>query len=157
MTARHQGAQRPGAEVAAFARDTGLALAVLIGKVDRSDPAIPAHLAIARSRHLGSSDLCDLIDRAISAHAVALGRDLVAVDRAFLRAARDGGVNLLDNDVFARLAPIYKRRSDDPEMLAMLAVAAEAFSDAALDAAGAMLASDATWEAINRVQRPADY
>ncbi len=136
-------------------RDARFALAVLVGKVDRSDPAIPARLAIAKARNRGRDDLRGLIDRAVSAHAVALGGDLAAADRAYLRAMGAGGVNMFDDEVFGRLATIHARRKNDPIAMALFAFAAEAFADAAIDGAAAVLAGGATRNAIHAAQRRA--
>lgn len=135
--------------------DARYALAVIAGRVDLTDPAIAARLAVLKAWHFGDDGLRGLIDRAADMHVAGLERDPRAVDAAFLRAVAEGSVNFLDDPVWQRLEPIHERHKADAEMMALFAQASDAFADAALDAAAAVLVSSVADSAIEQARRRA--
>jgi uncharacterized protein with PhoU and TrkA domain len=94
-----------------------------------------------------------LIDRAAAVHAAAMEHDPRAVDATYLRAIADGAVDLLNDPVWQRLEPIHARHAHDAEMMALFELAALAFSDAATDAAAAVLAGPASETAIAKAMQ----
>lgn len=132
--------------------DVRFALAVLVGKIDRSDSSVPTKLALAKARHPAPDDLRDLIDRAAATHAVALARTPELADRAYLRAVADGAVELLEDGVWTRLELMHARYVNNPEVIALFELAADAFSAAVMDAVATMLAGPATRSAIQKAR-----
>lgn len=133
--------------------DAQFALAVIARRVDLTDPGIAARLALVRARYLGDEGLRRMVDRAASVHAAVLEGDPRAVDAAYLRAVASGAVDLLNDPVWERLEPIHGRHAHDPEMMRLFEEAAEAYSDAAVDAAAAVLSGPAADDAIRKAQR----
>lgn len=97
--------------------------------------------------------MCDLIARALEAHAEAFTRAEVAADRSFLSGLIDGSGDLLSEDTFPRMEPLFAKYPEGSEMFALLEAAAIKFGDAAEEAA--------TWAiarvAIDDARRRADY
>jgi hypothetical protein len=63
-----------------------------------------------------------------------------AKDRDYLNSLIDGSGDLLTQDTFAKLEPLFTRYEADPVMNALLERAAEAYADAALWAAAWVVA-----------------
>lgn len=64
----------------------------------------------------------------------------LAADRAYLESLIDGAGDLLAEDTFARLEPMFTTYEGDAEMMALLEKAATVYGDAAVAAAQAALA-----------------
>ncbi|WP_139140534.1 hypothetical protein [Variovorax boronicumulans] len=94
-----------------------------------------------------------MIDRAAAVHAAALDHDPRAVDAAYMRAIVEGVVDLLRDPVWERLEPIHARHEHDPEMMRLFELAALAFSDAATDAAAAVLTDPAAETVIAKARQ----
>lgn len=138
------------------ARDAHYALAVLVGKVDPTDPGISARLAIMKLRHPLEGVLHDLVGRAAAMHLAMLERDLRTADAAYLRAVDDGTVDCFASDVFMRLEAIHARYEYDAAIQALLDRAATAYADAAIDEAARVLAGPEAKRAINKARHTAD-
>ena len=91
----------------------------------------------------------DLIRRAFEAHNAAVERAEEAADRAYLKGLIDGSGDLLAEDTFARMEPMFAKYPEGSDMYATLERAAQAFSNAALEAATRFLAT----EEIERIRR----
>lgn len=66
-----------------------------------------------------------------------------AADRAYLESLIDGSGDLLAEDTFARLEPLFEKYAADPEMSALLERAATVYGDAAVAAAQSALSTQA--------------
>ena len=65
----------------------------------------------------------------------------VAEDRAYLEAMIDGKVDLFASDIITRLEPMFTVYENNFEMMTILNAAADVYSEAAIDAAKAALAT----------------
>lgn len=76
-----------------------------------------------------------------------------ASDRAYLESLIDGSGDLLAEDTFAKLEPMFAKYDADPEMKALLERAATVYGDTAIALARFVLAETATKEAIEKARR----
>ncbi|RYF61156.1 MAG: hypothetical protein EOO27_03095 [Comamonadaceae bacterium] len=88
-----------------------------------------------------------LLDNAREAHHEALARAEVAADRAILESLIDGTGDLLSEETFPRLEPMFSKYAVGSDMYALLEQAATAFSDAAEELAAWVLAGRVVDEA----------
>lgn len=110
--------------------------------IDPLAAGVVAKLAVLRAKYLAAQDggMLDLIARAGETHAEAAGRAEVAADRAFLNGLIDGSGDLLSEDTFPRMEPMFAKYPEGSEMFALLEKAAEVFGDAVQEVAAWVMA-----------------
>jgi len=73
-----------------------------------------------------------------------------AEDRAFLEGIIDGSGDVLSEDTFPRMEPMFMRYAEGSDMFALLEKAAEVFGSAVQDYAGWVLAGSVIGEAMSK-------
>lgn len=88
--------------------------------------------AVLRAKYQAARDdgMLDLIARARETYAEAVARAEVAADRPFLEGLIDGPEDLLSEDTFPRMEPMFAKYAEGSEMFALLEKAATVFGDA---------------------------
>ena len=132
--------------------DNPFALAVIAGSVDPADPSVAARLIVLRAKHAGRGDatMIGLISRAFAALAC-------ATDRAYLESLIDGSGDLLAEDTFTRLEPLFTKYEEGSEMYVLLERAATAYADRAVEMANFVLAEIEMKEIIERARYGGDW
>lgn len=132
-----------------YSADVRLVQDALTGRIDHDHPALPGRLVVMLARYRGRGDagMLDLIGRALEVHAEAVARAEEAADRAYLEGLIDGSGDLLSEETFPRLAPLFAKYAEGTEMFALLERAAGVFGDAAQELAAWVLAGIAIDEA----------
>ncbi len=124
----------------------------MLGHPDPMGPYVVGRLLVMRARSLarGDGDMLDLIRRAWDARIAALRLAEKGADTAYLNSLIDGSGDLLAEDTFARLEPMFEKYADDAEMKSLLERASTAYGDAALDEAARVLAGPEAEQAIKK-------
>lgn len=123
-------------------------LAVASGLADPLDePGLEARLAVLRARYGHIDRIGALLDDACDAYAEARARAEVAADRAYLESLIDGTEDLLSEDTFPRMTPLFTKYVEGSEMFALLEKAATVFGDAVQEVATWTLAGIAIEQA----------
>ena len=123
-------------------------MAVANGHVDTlKEHDVETRLAVLRGRYGHDGRMVELLDDARDAHAESVIRAEVAADRAFLNGLIDGSVELLSEDTFPRMEPLFAKYAEASEMFALLGKAAAVFGDAVQEIAAQALASSVIDEA----------
>ena len=123
-------------------------LAVANGHVDSlEEPGVAVRLAVLRARYGHIDRMAALLDEACDAHAEAVTSAEVAADRAYLNGLIEGTEDLLSEDTFPRLEPMFTKYAEGSEMYALLEKAATVFGDAAQEVATWVMAGFAIDEA----------
>lgn len=101
-------------------------------QIDPFAASVMARLVVLRAKYLAALDggMLDLIARALEAHAEAVTRAEVAADRAYLEGLLDGSGDLLSEDTFPRMEPMFAKYPEGSEMFVLLEKAAEVFGEA---------------------------
>ena len=110
--------------------------ALIQGHPDPMGPHILGRLTVLRALYLarGDDDMLDLLCRARDARAAASLRSEEDADRAYLNSIIDGSNEVLSEDTFPRMEPLFAKYSEGSEMFALLQRAATLFGDAVQDA-----------------------
>lgn len=128
--------------------------AVSNGLVDPLDePGVAARLVILRGRYGHIAGMASLLDDASDAHAEAVARPELAADRAYLESLIDGSGDLLSEDTFPRMEPMFAKYAEGSDMFVLLEKAATIFGDAVWEVAAWVIAGEAI--AVARVLRAA--
>lgn len=133
-----------------YEADARFLRALILRCADPLADGVMARLVVLRAKYLAALDggMLDLIARACETHAEAVARTEVAADRAFLNGLIDGTGDLLSEDTFPRMEPLFARYYEGSEMFALLQRAATLFGDAVQDAmcwAVAGISIDQAW------------
>lgn len=98
-------------------------------------------LAILRAQYMARLDggMLDLISRAWEVHDKAVARADEAEDIAFLNGIIDGSGDVLSEETFPRMEPMFAKYPEGSEMFALLEKAAEVFGDAVQEVAALAL------------------
>ncbi|MGI4779105.1 MAG: hypothetical protein ACRYGA_13490 [Janthinobacterium lividum] len=106
-------------------------------------------LAILHAQYTARLDggMLDLIARAWEVHDEAVARAEETADRAYLNGLLEGIEDILSEDTFSKLEPMFTRYAEGTEMFALLEKAAEAFGAAVHEVAAQALARFAIDEA----------
>ena len=88
--------------------------AVILGRVAPLDPSVAARLIVLHAQHHGDGDedLADLLGRASAAQTR-------AADRLYLESLIDGTGDLLAEDTFTRMEPMFVKYPEGSEMYAL--------------------------------------
>lgn len=115
-----------------YEADARFLQALLLRRIDPISDGVTARLVVMRARYLAAQDggMLDLIARAGETRAEAGARADVAADRAFLNGLIDGSGDLLGEDTFLRMAPMFAKYSEGSEMFTLLEKAASVFGEA---------------------------
>jgi len=110
------------------ASDASFLRSLILGGADPLASDLPGRLAVLAVQYRAFLDggMLDLIRRA----EVARARADEAADRAFLNGLTDGTGDLLSEDTFPRMEPMFAKYSEGSEMFALLEKAAAAFGEA---------------------------
>ncbi|MDM0018388.1 hypothetical protein [Variovorax saccharolyticus] len=127
-----------------YESDARFLRAMIVGRIDSLADGAMARLAVLRAKYSAALDggMLDLIARARETHAEAVARAEVAADRAFLEGLIDGTEDLLSEDTFPKLEPMFTRYAEGSEMFALLEKAATIFGDAAQELASWVIAGE---------------
>ncbi|WP_213957132.1 hypothetical protein [Variovorax sp. dw_954] len=111
--------------------------ALLLGHPDPMRPYVLGRLMVLRALYLtrGDEDMVDLLRRALDGRAAALQRADEDDDRAYLESLIDGTGDLLSEDTFPRMEPLFAKYPEGSEMFALLERAATLFGDAVQEVA----------------------
>lgn len=127
--------------------DIALLRLVAKGATDPADLGVPERLTILRARYGADPTVGPLIREAWDALLRAQERAEEAADRAFLNSLIDGSGDLLSEDTFPRMEPMFAKYTEGTPMYALLEKAAEVFGEAVQELACWVLAGVAIDEA----------
>lgn len=136
---RHQPRPRP--------IDLALLRLVAEGVTDATDVGVSERLTVLRARYGANPIVGPLIRNAWDALLRAQERVDEAADRAFLNGLIDGSDDLLSEDTFPRMEPMFAKYAEGTPMYALLEKAAEVFGEAVQELACWVLAGVAIDEA----------
>ena len=127
-----------------YEADARVLRALILRGIDPLADGVMARLVVLRAKYLAALDggMLDLIARALEVQAEAVARAEEATDRAYLESLIDGGGDLLSEETFPKLEPMFTRFADGSEMFALLQRAAEAFGEAVQEVAAWALAGE---------------
>jgi len=92
----------------------------------------------------------DLCRRTLEVYHVAVERAEEGVDRSYLECMLNGTDDLMSDDVFRTIEPMFARYAEGSDMYQLLERASQAFGAAALEVARWALAGD---DAVNIIER----
>ena len=115
--------------------DIALLRLVIAGVTDPLDLGVPQRLVVLRAQHGANRAIAPLVREAWDVLLRAHERAVEAEDRAFLNSLVDGSGNLLSEDTFPRMEPLFAKYAVGSPMYALLETAAIRFGDAAQAAA----------------------
>lgn len=115
-----------------YEADAHFLRALILRRIDPLADGVIARLAVLRAKYLAALDggMLDLIARACETHVEAVARAEVAADRAFLNGLIDGTGDLLSEDTFPRMEPMFTKYPEGTEMFPLLEKAVEVFGEA---------------------------
>lgn len=108
--------------------DASFLHALILGCVDPTSDGVDAPLAILKAKYSAALDggMLDLVRRATEA----VARADTEADRRYLNSLIDGTTDLLSEDTFRRLAPMFEKYLPASETFVLLERAATLFGDA---------------------------
>ena len=126
-----------------YEADAQFLRALILRRIDPLADGVLTRLAVLRAKYQAARDggMLDLIARARETYAEAVARAEVAADRAFLEGLIDGTEDLLSEDTFPRMEPMFAKYAEGSEMFALLEMAATVFGDAVQEVASNALTS----------------
>ncbi|RYH71151.1 MAG: hypothetical protein EON54_00210 [Alcaligenaceae bacterium] len=138
----------------AYEGDARFLQALIRGLASPLAPGVLGRLTVlgAMYRDHGDRGMVDLIARAQNVRAAALARAEEAADRDFLNSLIDGSGDLLSDDTFPRMEPLFEKYVEGTQMYELLERAAWVFGDAAMELAAWVQADFAIDDARRRAE-----